>query len=273
MGLHFWIILLLSIGFLIPMGLFLYFFKKYKQKVRETTTLHTELDIAQKEIKSLLGVVNHDLKSPFNQMFGLTSLLKMSNNLTEEHLEYLGKMDLVVRGGLRMMRNLLDLRAFDQGRLKVGRGKLKPADLLPDLKRSLTPYAQGHEVELTWPEVVPDTFFWGDKDALNKVMENIIGNAIRFTKEGGKVHVAILEKEDRMVWEVKDNGPGIPANDLPLLWERYRVLTNKPGGGETAVGIGLSIAHQLASAMQATIRVETEVEKGSIFSVELSTKG
>jgi signal transduction histidine kinase len=264
----------LLIGLLILFtGAFLWNWYSYKKTINallaKESALQEEILRQKKEIQSLVGVVNHDLKSPFNQMFGLTSLLKMSSQLTDEHLEYIQKMDLVVRGSLRMMRNLLDLRAIDQGKMAIKRGKVLAATVVQDLKRSLSPYAEGHGVQLQWPDALPETPFLADKEALHKVLENILGNAIRFTGDGGNVRLLVRQAPQEMLWIVEDNGPGIPSEDIPLLWERYRVLSNKPKGGETAVGIGLSIAHILVLAMEGRILADSEPEKGSKFTVAL----
>jgi len=108
-----------------------------------------------------------------------------------------------------------------------------------------------------------------DKDRLNQVLTNLLSNAIKYTNEGGEIYIEVQDTEEYGVLTVRDNGIGIPNQDLPFVFERlYRtdLSRNRLTGG---VGIGLAIVKSIVAAHGGTVRVESEVEQGSRFIVTI----
>ena len=112
----------------------------------------------------------------------------------------------------------------------------------------------------------------GDRGKLNQIIYNLMENAIKYTQDGGEIDVTLTKEENSAVLTVKDNGPGIPKDALPHLFERfYRV--DKARSRETGgTGLGLSIVKQLLNLHGGSVRVESEEGKGSTFIAEIPIK-
>ncbi len=119
------------------------------------------------------------------------------------------------------------------------------------------------DLRATLDPSLPET--QGDPDRLMQVINNLISNAIKFSPNGATVAVRTRVQNGGLMFEVADTGPGIPAAEIPLLFEEFARLSNQPTGGEKSSGVGLSIAKQLVELHGGQIGAKSEVGKGSLF--------
>jgi two-component system, OmpR family, phosphate regulon sensor histidine kinase PhoR len=114
---------------------------------------------------------------------------------------------------------------------------------------------------------------WADEEALDEILDNLVDNAVKYTQEGGTIRVRWQADANRVCLSVEDNGPGIPARDLPRIFERFyrvdRARSRELGG----TGLGLSIVKHLAQAMGGAVRAASEVDKGTTLTVTLPQPG
>jgi signal transduction histidine kinase len=116
-------------------------------------------------------------------------------------------------------------------------------------------------------------FVRGDSARLKQVIVNLVDNAIKYTPEGGRVEVNVYAADWRAVLEVSDNGIGIPARDLPHIFERFYRVDKARSRDLGGAGLGLSIVQAICTAHGAEIQVQSHEKKGSIFSVRLPLVG
>jgi signal transduction histidine kinase len=114
---------------------------------------------------------------------------------------------------------------------------------------------------------------WGDRERIHQVLFNLLDNAVRFTRPGGEVVVSTRRAGDRCTVRVADTGPGIPAEHLPFLFERFYRVDQARTRGQGGTGIGLAIARSVVEAHGGTIRAESEVGTGSAFTFDLPLAG
>ncbi len=234
------------------------------QKLADTFDAMLErLDKAFREQQHFVMDVSHELRTPLTVLKGNIDVMLMDPELSPEMRERYERMSSEVSRLIRLTSNLLYIAAAEAGRqperrpveldvvcLEVVR---QSRDLRPDVKLTL-----GHEDQVT---------VMGDRDQLKQMVLNLVENAMKYTPSGGSVSLALFRDGAEAHVEVRDTGPGIPKDVLPHIFERfYRGGQRSMMGG---TGLGLAIADRIARAHGGSIAVESEVGKGSVFTVRL----
>lgn len=211
-----------------------------------------------------LGVVSHDLRNPISAI-GMCARALLAATAAED-TERRGLVTTIVDSTeltQRMIRDLLDVASIEVGRLSVERRQVAIA---PVLERAVELFRReaterGVTLWLTPTVILPEAM--GDEHRLVQVLANLLGNAMRFTERGGEVTVAATKTSGFLEISVRDTGPGIPATELPRIFDRFwSVRRNAPKGG---TGLGLAIARGIVEAHGGRLWAESEVGKGSTF--------
>jgi signal transduction histidine kinase len=222
------------------------------------------------EVKSnLVATVSHELKTP------LTSIRLVLHLLLEETLGPLSpkQLELLVDARdnaerlLVMINNLLDLARLEHGRSQLRVRGERPAALVEAAMESFQPRAVGQGIELSTdvPGDLPPVAV--DADQFQHALQNLLDNALAHTPQGGRIAVSAKRCEDRVVISVADTGSGIPAQYLPLVFERYfRVPGDTSQGGS---GLGLTIVKEIVAAHGGTVECESQPGEKTVFRILL----
>ncbi len=215
----------------------------------------------------VLGVVSHDLRNPLSAITMCASALsEPPGPPPETRLELAGAIYESAEWMQRLIRDLLDVSAIDAGQLSLTR-QAEPVDaILQRLRHLFAADAESRTIALEF-DCPPVPALWADAERVVQLLANLIGNALKFTAAGGQVRVSAEHAGDAVRFEVTDTGPGIPAADLPHLFELYwhARRTARRGGS----GYGLAISRGIAEAHGGTISVESTEGAGSSFFVLL----
>jgi PAS domain S-box-containing protein len=244
--------------------------------LEQAQAAQAEAEGALKARDAFMSMVSHDLKQPLGVIqayadLGLRRLRRTDTVPLERIADSLGKIQAAARRMTEFINELLDaaqLRAGQLFDLEVG-----PTDLVALVRRVVAEQQQTtehHRLHVTAP--APELV--GDYDAarLERVLANLLSNAIRYSPEGGTITISVLQEVDgAAAWsviQVRDEGMGIPAADLPYIFERFRRGTNVMGqiGGS---GIGLASAQQIVEQHGGTIGVKSVEGRGTTFTVRL----
>jgi PAS domain S-box-containing protein len=220
----------------------------------------------------LLAKVSHELRTPLNAIQGYAELLEIGayGPLADEQQQPVGR---IIESSVylaELVNQLLDQAKLDAGQLKLNLGTVVPEELIENMKSKLGVLAETKGLRLM-SEIapnVPDTLF-GDGPRLEQILVNLVSNAIKFTDQG-EIRVQILcPSTSYWCLQVSDTGAGIPAEARAYVFEPFRQVdgsaTRKHGG----TGLGLSIVQQLTTLMGGRIILESEVDRGSIFTIIL----
>jgi len=160
----------------------------------------------------------------------------------------------------RLIRDLLDMASIETGTLAVECDRVRADLLIADSAAAQKPLALAASLDfrLEVSKDLPDV--WGDRERLHQVLENLIGNAVKFTKPGGRVIVGAVEKDDSVLFWVSDTGAGIAAEHLPHVFERF--WQARKGSG---AGLGLPIVKGIVEAHRGRIWAETAAGRGTTF--------
>jgi K+-sensing histidine kinase KdpD/ActR/RegA family two-component response regulator len=229
----------------------------------------TEAETANRLKDEFVSIVSHDLRTPLNAMLGWTAMLQkgtMDPTITARALRSIH--DNATRQA-KLIDDLLDFSRIIAGRLALEREEVDLRQLLRNVIESMIPAAAAKRIEMQFSPS-PDGIVLGDMRRLEQVFFNLLGNAVKFTEEGGRVDVELKAVHDIVEVRVADTGIGIDPAFLPHVFDRFRQGDNTTTRGHGGVGLGLSIARQLVEAHQGVISVESPGKnQGATFIVRL----
>ncbi len=231
----------------------------------------TELQAAYQHVEQALQAqrrfvadASHELRTPLTTIRGNTSLLQRDPPITEQdRVEVLADMVDETERLIRLVNDLLVLARADAGRpLRHDPIRVKP--LIEDLCRDLKLLEPERTIRC---DGLPDVAVTGDRDAVKQVLLILLDNARKFTPANGLITVEVAAQKEQVAICVRDTGAGIEPSALPHIFERfYRGDVSRTGVG---AGLGLAIARTLAELQHGTLAVESEVGRGSVFTMTL----
>lgn len=224
----------------------------------------------------LLARVSHDLRQPLGVILGFAEMLRdeIFGPISEPQRRAVGE---IIAGNAhlsQMVSDLLDAARLESHRIQLRNGEFSPELLLRQVQGQLALLAERKKIALTTEldPNVPQTLI-GDANRLTQILNNLTGNAIKFTQQGG-VHIRLsCADSDHWSLSVSDTGCGIPADALVYIFEPFRQVNDQATRDKGGVGLGLSIVQQLVQLMNGQIRVESTVGAGSTFTVTLPIDG
>lgn len=232
-------------------------------------------EIANESKTQFLSVVSHELRIPLSGILGCAELLK-SENLTETQQKYTDSILEVGQHLLSIINDILDFSKIEAKQLRLANDVFSLSHVLKELSHTVEPLA--HKKDLSFQCVYPDQkddHFFGDSVALKQILLNIVGNAIKFTDKGFvKMSSQILTNDAQaenccIRFCIEDSGPGIAEDKQSLIFDRFQQvdtsITRKYGG----TGLGLSIAKGLIDLLDGSIYLESLVNEGTKFFIEI----
>mgnify|MGYP002777689107 CR=1 FL=1 len=241
--------------------------RKQLRAINEQNARHEEI---LRQRQQLISIVSHDLKGPFNRIFALTQLMGMGEPLTEQQAVYLKHIHQLVADGLSMVRNMVDTRKLE-GDLEIHPEEVSLPDLIESLVQQFRVLAEKKKIRIQW-EKPPTATFSTDRAMLNRLLENLISNAIKFSKEEKEIFVRAAADAGRVSIFVRDQAPGFTAEDQTRMFKKFQKLSARPTAGETSTGLGLWIVKVLCERLGGQIELHTEPGVGSEFVVHLPRK-
>jgi signal transduction histidine kinase len=236
-----------------------------ENKVEQRTK---ELRVANEAKDHFLGMATHDLKSPINRVLGIIELMRLENKdrpVTDQ--EYLQYMKNVCMGMVQLISNLLDVNQIEQGGMVIQKQKVELKKLMATLKSGFARQAEQKNIELKVTSFDGDIHT--DEDALARILENLVSNAIKFSAKGTTIEVRTIEGPGVITFEIIDQGPGISQEDMPKLFGKFQRLGHLPTAGESSTGLGLAIVKELTLLLGGEITVTSEIGKGTTFTLFL----
>ena len=254
-----------------------------------------EIQEATERKSAFLASMSHEFRTPMNAIKGFTNLVlgRRSENLNDQQRENLGKVSQASDHLLGMINDLLDLSKIEAGRMDVTPERFDMRELVTSACDTVSPLIQdGVELRQDVADDIGEANT--DKAWLQQMVINLLSNAIKFTVSGMVTVTARNEKgEERsavgspvpglatealakvgsripvLVISVSDTGKGIPADELPTIFDEYRQAEGSESSVQKGTGLGLSITKKFAELLGGTIGVESEVGKGSVFTVRV----
>jgi PAS domain S-box-containing protein len=230
-----------------------------------------ELSRAMRAKDEFVAMLSHELRTPLNAVLGWAGLARRPGQSQEQVDRALGIVERNGRALAQIMSDLLDVSRIATGKLHLD---LAPIDLAAVVETSLDAVrsaAESKRISLRAAIDHDGAVVLGDAARLQQVVWNLVSNAIKFTPEGGRVHVSLARRDGRIALSVRDTGQGIGPELLPLVFERYRqaeASAARPHGG---LGLGLAIVKHIVDLHGGSVRAESAGPgRGACFTVELA---
>jgi len=240
-----------------------------RRLARTFNSMSEKIESLDQARNQFVSNASHELKTPLATMkIMIESLIYQPEMEVGLRTEFMTDINREIDRLSSVVTDLLTLVRMDVKDVKLSRENMSLAALIKDTRHSLTPMIEKRKQTVNL-SIQDDCDMYADRTKLQQVVYNLMENAVKYTQEGGRVDVTLQRMSRDAVLTVKDNGPGISAEHLPHIFDRfYRVdkARSREAGG---TGLGLAIVHQLVMLHGGEIHVESEEGKGSSFIVEL----
>ena len=248
--------------------------KDIKQKEAVEVAL-VEAEYANKAKSRFLSNMSHDIRTPMNAITGFVNLAH--NNLDDklQVKDYLDKIQSASKHLLNLINDILDMSRIESGKLQIEESEVTLSEVLIDVNNLIRPMAQEKNIQFAIENKIVNDYVYCDRLRLNQILINLLGNAVKFTPEGGEILLRIHQEMVApagygvYIFRVKDNGIGIDKEFQENIFKAFEREKSTERSGIQGTGLGLSITKNIVKMMGGKIDVESEPGQGTEFTVKV----
>lgn len=245
-----------------------------KEDVKRNIELLNESIEYNKYITEFFANISHELKTPLNIIFSSVQILNLYNesfqpDILKKREDYLDVMKQNCYRLTRLINNILDMTKLDAGFIKP---QMKNKDIVSEVESiimSIIPYAESKGVKIIFDTDEEERIMAFDPDKIERIMLNLLSNALKFTNQGGYIYINIYNEDNTVSISVKDTGIGIPEEKLELIFERFMQVDKSLKRNHEGTGIGLSLVKSFVELHRGKIKVSSKINEGSEFTIIL----
>ncbi len=217
-----------------------------------------------------IATVSHELRTPMTSILGWARMLALGGLDDTLQREALDSIERSIRSQAKLIEDLLDDARIASGKLQLDRRTIDLAAVVTEAVALIRPVAEGKQIALSM-EVIPDRYeAEGDPVRIQQIVNNVVGNAIKFTPQGGRIVVRLRRDGPAALAEITDTGRGISASLLPYVFDRFRQATRPADDRQGGLGLGLAIARELVEMHGGSIHAASDGDgQGSTFTIRL----
>jgi len=241
---------------------------------RELAKKNSELNELIAYKNRLIGIAAHDLRNPIAVILGFSDLMLEGSrsNLTEDNILFLQNIYKSSQSMLTLINDLLVFSSFESGKVNLNLAKSNLSELLTE-NLNLNRIISGKKnIELKLEKPDEDVYLSIDSDKIVQVLNNLIGNAIKFSFPNTVIEVKLKTEKDNVVFFVSDKGTGIAPENMDNLFKPFSKISSVGTSGEKGTGLGLNIVKNIVEAHKGKVWVESEQGKGTTFFVSLPSE-
>ncbi|SDG78423.1 sensor histidine kinase [Roseospirillum parvum] len=247
--------------------------RKLVSRMGRLTRISDRQQLQLRELSELkdqfVGMAAHDLRNPIGLVQGFSELMLAAPEMAQaDRARYLQIISKVARDMGALLNDLLDISAIESGKLTIEATPQRLDAVVAERLDLLTNLAERKQITLKRRLAEVDRVPIDDR-RLAQVIDNLVGNAIKFSHPGTTVTVSVWAEDGHGCLAVADQGQGIPAEEIDKVFGTFQRLSVRPTGDEKSHGLGLAIARKIVLAHGGRIGVESTVGEGSVFTVRL----
>jgi len=244
--------------------------RRQEQSKDEVANLGDFIRRLEKAKSEFVSMVSHELRTPLTSIHGFSEILATKDMEPGKKQEFYRIILNESERLSRLITNLLNLSKIEAG-IELNREMVNLADLVEEDMEFFQSQTGEHELKYMGSSQLPQVY--GDQDRIHQVIKNLLSNAIKYSPAGGPVEVETGVEGKYVTIAVTDYGIGIPPDELPHIFERFRRVENKELSGITGTGLGLAIVKHLVELHGGKITVRSEPGQGSTFTVFIPIRG
>lgn len=214
-----------------------------------------------------LATLSHELRTPLTSILGWSQMINSSDIADPEVREGLDAISRAARIQSQLIEDVLDVSRIVSGKMRLERRPTRLAEVIEAAVETVTPAAEAKSIELLHSVDSGVGIVAVDPARIQQVVWNLLSNAIKFTPAGGNVRLRVERAGDEVVIEVSDDGPGIPEEFLPHIFERFRQADSTSRRLHAGLGLGLALTKDLTELHGGRVSVDSEGGKGAVFTV------
>ncbi len=235
--------------------------------------------IASSSKTTFLSNMSHDIRTPMNAILGFTTLLAKEADDPARVREYTKKITASGQHLLGLINDVLDVSKIESGKTVLTMGEFTLENMISSIDAIIRPMAAGkHQRFDIMASGIRHECLIGDETRMNQILINLLSNSVKYTQEGGQIQLRIIGLEQRssqfehLKIEVEDNGYGMTPEYLKILFDPFTRAENSTTNKVQGTGLGMAITKNIVELMGGTINVSSEVDKGTLFTVELELR-
>ncbi|MFL0250069.1 PocR ligand-binding domain-containing protein [Clostridium neuense] len=252
--------------------------KRLKNEILQRDTLLKEANEYNALKTRLFSTISHELKTPINIIYSAIQLLENmytsdeKSNKMDLFLKYSGVMKQNCYRLIRLINNYIDINKIGLGFYKLEEKNGNIVNTIEDITMSVVEYAKLKDIKVIFDTDVEEKIMAYDSEKIERIMLNLLSNAIKFTDMGGNIKVSIHDNEKFVIISVKDNGSGIPEDMLEKIFDVFIQVDDSIRRNVEGSGIGLSLVKSFVEMHGGNITVESKLQGGSEFLINLPVK-
>lgn len=248
--------------------------QELRKEVKENIKLLNETQEQNKFITEFFSNISHELKTPLNVIFSSLQLMNTYNDeeFVKNRKKYLHIMKQNCYRLIRLVNNLLDTIKYDSGFITPNMQNENIVYMVETIAMSIVPYAENNGIELIFDTDTEEKIIAFDRDKIERIILNLLSNALKFTDRGGYIYISVVDKVDKVEISVRDTGIGIPADKKEFIFGRFKQVDKTLKRNHEGTGIGLSLVKSFVELHDGEIKLESELGRGSEFTIILPSK-
>ncbi|MGL6266899.1 MAG: sensor histidine kinase, partial [Chitinophagaceae bacterium] len=253
---------------------FLFLIRKKNSKLEEKNALiqqqNSKLADLNAEKNSLISIVSHDLATPFASIRMWSQLLESdAASLNPEQLKAVDRINSSLDKGESMIRNILNIEKDEINTRSINLEEIDLLQLLKVIIEDQAVKAAKKDIEIHFAHPDNLRLVITDSQLMKRVMDNLLSNAVKFSQPGKNIFVDVREQAQNILISVRDEGPGIEADEMKTLFSKYGKTSVRPTAGEASTGLGLSIVKRIMQELNGEVGCQSTLGIGSVFTVTL----
>lgn len=230
-----------------------------------------QLERLNRAKSEFVSIVSHEFRTPLTGIQGFSEMMRDEELSMEEMREYAGDINKDVQRLNRMINEMLDLDRMESGRMTLHREPMDLNAVVEEAVDRVRPNAPNHTLTLDLQPDLPQ--IQADRDRLTQVASNLLNNAVKYSPTGGRITLTTRTQGDQLLFDVRDEGLGIPKEALETIFERYSRVDSQATKDIPGTGLGLPIVRQIVQLHGGRVWAESELGRGSVFHVALPLAG